>query len=314
MPPRLLRPAPREYRSWIHDSRRLNAYRPRADDIFIATYPKCGTTWTQRIVSMLAFRSPEPRPINEVSPFPEMPIRGPIEPEIAAMEAQEHRRFIKAHLPLDGLPIFEGVKYIHVAREGRDACLSWHDHQVAYTQEILARFDRVGLDDPAIGRPHPRPPADPRAFFREWLAHGPDSVAPDFFAFEESWWEGRRSPDILMVHYADLKADLAGEMRRIADFLGIAIPDDLWPALVGAADFEAMKRDGKRLLPKADRSHDGGADRFFFKGRNERWRGVLTEDDIALYETTVRERFTPGLAAWVDSGRRAAGDPRDSRD
>ncbi|WP_408611843.1 sulfotransferase domain-containing protein [Falsiroseomonas oryzae] len=185
---------------------------------------------------------------------------------------------------------------------------------MAYTPEILARFDRVGLDDPAIGRPHPRAPADPRAFFREWLAHGPDSPGPDFFAFEESWWEGRRSPDILLVHYADLKADLDGEMRRIADFLGISIPGDLWPALVGAADFEAMKRDGKRLLPNADRAHEGGADRFFFKGTNDRWRGVLTEDDLALYEVKVRERFPPGLATWVDGGRRAAGDPRDIPD
>ena len=314
MPPKLVRPAPREYRSWTHDSRRLNAYRPRGDDIIIATFPKCGTTWTQHIVAMLVFRSPEPRPINDVSPFPEMPIRGPIEPIVAAMEAQEHRRFIKSHLPLDGLPLYEGVKYIHVAREGRDACLSWHNHQSAYTPDMLARLDRVGLDDPTIGRPIPRAPVDPRAFFREWVSHGPGSPGLDFFAFEESWWEGRRLPDILLVHYADLKADLAGEMRRIADFLGITIPGDLWPALVGAADFEAMKRDGKRLLPTADRSFEGGADRFLHKGANDRWRGVLTEDDLALYEAKVRERFTPGLAAWVDGGRRATGDPRDIQD
>jgi aryl sulfotransferase len=291
MPPRLLRPASREYRHWTVDSRRWEAYRPRADDIVISTYPKCGTTWSQRIVSMLVFRSPEPRPIHDVSLWPDMPVRGPVEAVVAAMEAQEHRRFIKAHLPLDGLPIYEGVKYIHVARD-----------------------DRVGLADPAVGRPMPRVPADPRAFFPEWLSHGPGSPMLDFFGFEETWWDGRRLPDVLLVHYNDLKSDLAGEMRRIADFLGITIPGHLWPALVEAAGFEAMKRDGTRLLPTADRAFQGGAGRFLHKGTNERWRGVLTDGDLALYEAKVREAFTPGLAAWVEGGMRAAGDPRDAQD
>ena len=49
----------REYRTWIFDSRRWQHYRPRPDDIVIVTYPKCGTTWMQRIVSLLVFQSPE---------------------------------------------------------------------------------------------------------------------------------------------------------------------------------------------------------------------------------------------------------------
>ena len=44
--PSLVRPAEGEYRSWIVDSRHWDRYRPRADHIIIATYPKCGTTWT----------------------------------------------------------------------------------------------------------------------------------------------------------------------------------------------------------------------------------------------------------------------------
>ncbi len=49
----------------------------------------------------------------------------------------------------------------------------------------------------------------------------------------------------------DLKADLDGEMRRIADFLDIAIPENLWPGLVQAADFESMKHSVDELMPKA---------------------------------------------------------------
>jgi aryl sulfotransferase len=311
MPPRPLRPPLREYHHWTLDTRRWAAYRPRADDIVICNFPKSGTTWTQRIVSLLVFRSPEPRPLHEVSRWIEAPMRGPVEAIVAAMEAQEHRRFIKAHVPFDGLPIYEGVRYLHVARDGRDAFMSWHNHQTGYTPEMLARLDRIGLDDPAIGRPHPRVPADPRAFFRTWVAHTADSPGLDYFGFEASWWEGRRLPNVLLVHYNDLKADLGAEMRRIADFLGIDISGDLWPELVEAAGFEAMKREGDRLLPGFDATFQGGAARFLHEGTNERWRGVLTEDDLALYGDKVRERFTPSLAAWIEGGRRAAGDPRD---
>ena len=67
--PTLSRPATREYRAFAYDSRRWANYKPRNDDIVIATYPKCGTTWTQRLVSMLVFASPAPRPIAEASPW-----------------------------------------------------------------------------------------------------------------------------------------------------------------------------------------------------------------------------------------------------
>ncbi len=61
---RLERPATREYRTWVTDSRRWSGYVPRAADIVIATYPKCGTTWMQRIVGSLVFQTPEPMPFS----------------------------------------------------------------------------------------------------------------------------------------------------------------------------------------------------------------------------------------------------------
>ena len=120
--PKLIGAPKREYRTWVIDSRRWQGYRPRVDDIIIATYPKCGTTWTQRIVSLLVFQSPEPKPIMQISAWIDRRFGPPIEDVLAQIEAQDHRRFLKSHLPLDGLPFYDRVKYIHVARDGRDAC------------------------------------------------------------------------------------------------------------------------------------------------------------------------------------------------
>jgi aryl sulfotransferase len=312
----LVRPAEREYRTWIIDSRRWDHYRPRPGDVVIATYPKCGTTWMQRILDLLVFENAEPRPVMQVSPWIDRRFPEPVEAIVARIEAQEHRRFLKAHLPADGLPIFDEVKYVHVARDGRDACLSFHNHGSGFTPEMLERLDRAGLEDETIGRPYPRVPADPAEHFHRWLTEGAvpgheDGLpAMSFFRFERSWWAERRRPNVLLVHYADLRADLPGEMRRMADFLDVPVAPDLWPDLVAAAGFEAMRRDGDRLMGSVAASFQGGAGRFFHKGANGRWRGVFRNEDLALYDAKVDTMLSAACARWIARGRLEAGDPR----
>ena len=103
----LIRPAQREYRTWSLDSRRWGPYTPRPDDIVIATAPKCGTTWTQQIVGSLVFQDAKPRSIPVVSPWIDARFRGTTAEVHANIEAQTHRRFLKSHLPVDGLPLHD---------------------------------------------------------------------------------------------------------------------------------------------------------------------------------------------------------------
>jgi aryl sulfotransferase len=312
----LIQPARREYRTWIIDSRRWQHVRPRPTDIVIATHPKCGTTWMQRIVDLLVFQSLQPRPIMEISPWIDRRFPEPLETVLARIEAQDHRRFLKSHLPFDGLPIYDGVKYIHVARDGRDVVLSHHNHALGFTSQMLEALDRAGLDDDTIRRPYPRVAADPASHFHGWLTEGamPGSrdgtPAMSFFHCEQSWWDQQQRVNVLLVHYHDLKADLAGEMRRVADFLDIRVAPDLWPALVEAAGFEAMRRDGAALMGNVADTFQGGSSRFFHKGTNERWRGVFSEEDLLLYEAKAATSLSPPCRVWVADGwRRADDDP-----
>ena len=311
----LIETAQREYRTWILDSRRWRHYQPRPDDIVIATYPKCGTTWMQRIVGLLIFQTPEPMPIMQISAWLDRRFPQPIEAVIAYIEAQKHRRFLKSHLPLDGLPFFDEVKYIHVARDGRDACMSFHNHCMGFTDRMLENLNNAGMEDETIGRPYPRVPVDSCQFFHHWITQGEvpgqtdGSPGVSFFQFENSWWAARSRPNVLNVHYNDLKADLSAEMRRIADFLDISVAPHLWPQLVAAADFEAMRRDGDTLLAHVAVTFKHGSRGFFFKGANERWRGVATEADLELYEAKADSMFSPACAHWVSQGRSKAGDP-----
>lgn len=316
----LIRPALREYRTWAMDSRRWAEYEPRPGDIVIATSSKCGTTWTQKIVASLVFQDTQPRPLPLVSPWLEARFRGLSEDVLENLRAQTHRRFIKTHLPVDGLPLYDEVRYLHVARDGRDAVMSMHNHFTGYSAAQFEIFDKIGLEDPAIGRPYPRFPASPAEYFRLWIStpgvpgQSDGTPGPSFFDLEAGWWAERRRANVLLVHYADLKADLDGEMRRIADFLDVPVDEAVWPSLVACASFEAMQAAGGELMPFTKAMFREGPQRFFHKGVNGRWRGVLTDDDLALYEAKVREKFSPGLAAWLAAGRPAAGDPRHQPD
>ena len=68
-------------------------------------------------MSMLVFRSAAPRPILEDSPWLDLRTRD-LTASVENIEAQTHRRYLKTHLPFDALPVYEGVKYIHIGRDG----------------------------------------------------------------------------------------------------------------------------------------------------------------------------------------------------
>lgn len=307
----LNRSANRVVRNWVMDSRQWSSYQPREGDVVIATAPKVGTTWMQQILSLLIFQSPEPRRLIEVSPWLDARGMMPLDMMLASIESQRHRRFIKSHLPLDALPIYDEVKYIHVAREGRDACMSLLNHLNSFRPEMMARADAIGLADETIGRPMPRHPAETRAFFQWWMSgeDGAGANADAFFELERTFWSERRRANLLLVHYNDLKSDLSGEMRRISEFLGIPINEQLWPALVDAATFETMKRNGAQILAGIEMAFEGGHQSFLHQGTNERWRGVLTNADLELYEKRAHAELSPGLFQWLRGGRLVEGDP-----
>ena len=304
----------REVRSRAFDSARWAGYRARPDDIIIATYPKCGTTWMERIVSMLLAGSAAPSPVN--GPWPDFRPRGPIEPILEMAEAIPGRRHLKSHLPYDALPVYEGVKFIHVARDGRDAAMSHHNHLRGFTPQMKAILDQVSLDDPKFGDAAPPIPEDPAEFFRQWLVDGGARGDPgaSFWEVERSYWSARQAPNMLLVHYNDLKADLAAEVARIASYLEIEHPGAVMEEIVAAADFKAMREQGEALMPGAGNVFVDGAKTFLNKGVNGRWQGTYVEADLAAYDAKVAVEFTPALAAWLEGGRLATRDAALSAD
>lgn len=296
----------RVYRCHHLDSTRWDHIVPRPDDIIITTSFKAGTTWTQRIVSLLVFQRRDlPSTLHWVSPWPDARFIGGSAELLAIVESLAHRRFLKSHLALDGLPYWPSARYIYVGRDTRDVFMSTWNHIRAYTP-LMREMLNSGEHAPA--QPFLVPPEGIRDFWRLWMTRGTHPWEGDGFPYcshhhhARTYWDYRHLPNLLFVHYNDLKADLEGEMRRIARFLEVEVPEEKWPMLVDAATFASMKRDVEVLGPEMDMIFEGGANRFLYKGTNDRWRDVLTAEDLALYETAAARTLTPELKRWLEGG------------
>src|SRR6185437_13323852 len=106
----------------------------------------------QRIVDLLIFQSPAPRQFGAASPWLDSVMFAPVEADLATIEAQTHRRYIKSHMALDAITVYEGVKVIHTARDGRDACTSMHNHMLGFVPVMGAR---LAAEAAAKGEPPP---------------------------------------------------------------------------------------------------------------------------------------------------------------
>ena len=302
----------KRYCTWLIDSDRWRAFRPRPDDIVVATYPKSGTTWMQRILSLLIFRSEQPVALDRLFPWLEVN-RRPIGEVMDELEAQEHRRSVKTHVPFDAIPKLEGVRFIHVARDGRDVSMSYHHHCAGFRPEALARMDAVGLAEPSLRKPYPRVDPDPAIQFHNWLTVGAIDGQPDgtpylsYFAYEKTFWDARKNPDLLFVHYNDLSADLTGEMRRIADFIDADISDAEIEKIAGSASFDSMRKDASLLVGEYAKNFGGSTLPFINKGGAGRWRGMYDKADVALFEKKLREAVPAPYADWLLHGRIAGG-------
>lgn len=225
---------PVRYRSSEEDSERWRRFRFRDGDIVISTRSKSGTTWMQMICALLVFQSPRlPAPLAELSPWVDWLVLSEND-VFARLEAQSHRRFVKTHTPLDGVRIDSRATYIVVARHPLDMAVSLY-HQGA-------NIDRAKVAEAtgnAPASPRPERPALP-----EWLASWVETAAdpreqldslPGVMWHLSDAWSRRDEPNVLLVRYADLHADLDAEMRRVAARLGVEVDPGRWPELVDAA-------------------------------------------------------------------------------
>ncbi|MEI8228193.1 MAG: sulfotransferase domain-containing protein [Planctomycetota bacterium] len=287
----------RELQNHHFDSTIWNDLKFRDDDIVIATYAKSGTTWMQQIVAQLMFDGDPDIAVAEMSPWVDLRVP-PKEVKLPLLEAQTHRRFMKTHLPVDATRFCPKARYLYIGRDGRDVVWSMYNHHVNANQTW---YDALNDTPGRVGPPIEPPPNDIRQYWREWL----DRDGHPFWSFWEnirSWWAVRDLPNVKFIHFANLKHDMAREIRALATFLDIPIKESRWEAILEHCSFEWMKKNATKSVPLGGAFWDAGAEVFINKGVNGRWSDTLTPEEVAEYETRSRTELGDECAHWLATG------------
>lgn len=277
------------YKGPITDTSRWENFRHRPDDVFICTPPKCGTTWTQAIVAMLVFGTPEhgQQPGN-VSPWIDANF-APIDEYLAQIEQQDHRRFIKTHTPMDGIPYFPECTYLVVCRDPRDMFFSLLNHRDNMADEALAGAIMPYRED----------------VWDRWVE---GSLDPDNFDiqsietpthFLKTYWAQRDLPNVHFMHYYDMKQDLRRHMAKVAALLGVTLDDAMLDAMTAAATFENMQAKGDQFAPGTGTGQWKKDASFFATGTNAQWKGRLDDAQLARFDARIGELLDDEQRAWL---------------
>jgi hypothetical protein len=303
------RPPLRRYRGHFADSARWERFTLRPDDVIITTPSKCGTTWMQTIVGMLLHDRVElGAPISMISPWLDMLLHSDDE-VFGILEAQTGRRFIKSHTPLDGIPLHSTVTYIAVVRHPLDVALSDLDHG-----ENMRVEHALELRNAAVGEPdlsdivREKAPDDPAEYLRWFIdTHEPPSGSgpyglEDYCQQVLTYWDARGAPNVHLFHYADLWADLDGQMRRVADLLGVSVDESRWLEFVAGATLSSMRARAADTAPNAHQGLWESPERFFRSGGTRDWASLLSKDEIAHFERRMHD-LAGDAAPWALTGR-----------
>ena len=287
MPPDMALPAKSAvYKGPITNTDRWENFKPRPDDIFICTPPKCGTTWTQAIVAMLVFgTSDHGEQPGVISPWIDANF-APIDDYLDQIDEQSHRRFIKTHTPLDGIPFFPECQYLVVCRDPRDMYFSMQNHVDNMADEDLAAS--VGSRS-----------------FDEWVDA---ALVPEDFDvqcietathFLQTYWDYRELPNIHMFHYYDMKQDLRGHIAKTAEILGISLTDAQLDAMTQAATFANMQAKGDQYAPGSGTGLWKKDAAFFATGKNSQWKDKLTHAQLDRFDARIRTLLDDEQRAWL---------------
>jgi hypothetical protein len=207
-------------------------YQPTAQDVFVCTYSKSGTNWAMQIAYQIAHRAQgDFAHVHDVVAWPDAPLPGivPLTDPLPLQSAPTGLRVIKTHLESPYVPYHPAAKYILILRDPKDVFVSSYF------------FSRGMLPGARM-----MPVAD-------WL----DLFLSDSFPYGSwpahlaSYWPWRTRPNVLLLTFEAMKADLAGAVQQIADLMGVALTGAEREQVITKSTFASMKAIDHKFTPKA---------------------------------------------------------------
>jgi len=245
---------------------RLKDFELYPDDVWVVTYPKCGTTWTQQIVRLIrnkgvqdGVRITAAVPFLEANSFYQLDIDKIVRP-----------RAFKSHFPYDlfpcGPPHTTPCKYIYVARNPKDVAVSLYFHTRALTF----------------------PDMDWETFWKKYISG--DLDYGNYFDHLLSWLPHKDDKNVLFLKYEDMKRNLLRAVSQIAAFIGVDLSSDVIAKIAELASFEKMQHDSTTNYAWS-KLRSENAPGFLRRGVIGDWKNFLSVEQSAEMNAICAERL-----------------------
>jgi len=278
-------------RTFLPLADRIYNFELREDDIWIVTYPKCGTTWTQEMLWMIVNDVDQEKgqlPLFTRTPFLEMGcitlgktrdfsglgipenvksmLEASLKDAISYTEDLQGRRVIKTHMPLEFLPpkILEKCKVVYVARNVKDCAVSYFHHNVhVQPHDFQGSFsDFVNV------------------FEKELVFYG------SYWHHVLGGWKKRDNKNLKFIWFEEMKADQKRVIEELCTFLDHPLSEDKVETLVEHLKFENIRKNPAINPPKPE----GYKFDFIRKGVVGDWKNYFTEEKKTEWNAWIEKK------------------------
>lgn len=255
-----------------HNFSKGTAYQHQAEDLFVVTYPKCGTTLTQHMVYLMLNDGVPVQPNEELNHlFPHLEEVGA--PTSAAMK--NGTRLLKTHLHYEMMNVSPEAKYIFVVRNPKDCVVSFFHH----TRGFPKHYD---FED-----------GDFDVYF-DLFCKGEVDFG-DYFQMLRSSINRKDDENALFLTYESIQDDKEGALLKIAKFLGGGMDDkllqddkELMNKIVKHSSIVEMKKHPLRWSSERKVKHSP----FIRAGNVGGWSELLTQQQGEILDEMMRKNFT----------------------
>ncbi|XP_045175565.1 sulfotransferase 1B1-like [Mercenaria mercenaria] len=256
----------RDLKSHIDNIRNLEI---RDDDVYLATYPKCGTHWVWEILVMLRRGNAEYETKTKEAAFLDLQ-----SPEV--VRDIPSPRVLNCHYPCKLTPkeIFQkGIKIVHVMRNPKDVFVSFYHH--------VKSMHLVPLTNS----------------FQEFLPLllGDYGIYPycPWFQYMKDWerFSKQHPEQILNLFFEDLKEDPVREIKKINSFLETGRSDDLIKRIAEACDFKNLKKADAEIKVAEKIVDENKRSNMYRKGEVGDWKNHFTVSQNERMDKWLEENF-----------------------